>query len=736
MNKYILFRLRLIRIRWDGLFVRLSCTAGQRVRPAILSVGFFLGSITILTSAQSQTKKASALDGMKSPITLLARIDKDSVVLRWAPASAGAWTENNRNGYIIERVALSADGSFDRKSYQRLMNKPLVPWTKSAWDAQQKKIPDKNKSLWQQAAMIALYGEEGNAIRKPKDFNEIVNASNQFSNRFAFALMAADNDPVAAEGLALRFVDHGVKTGGKYIYRVFPATGTIDDQRDTGYTIVEMTAYTPVPPPSGIEVEIGDGRLRLHWPENPLTSYSGYYIDRSDDGGKTFKRMNNVPHITLQSNQSHSAGESQFRDTTTVNYHMYTYHVHGITPFGELSDAAEIKAFSKDLTPPPAPEKIKATPAGSHAVRINWDLKKQTGDFAGFVILRSFDPTKGFEQLAKLGKTDRQFTDDSVGKEILYYYSVSSIDTSGNTAPSLSVSALIADSLPPQPPLGLSGTIDTNGIVRLHWHMSPEQNILGYRLLWANDPKEEFAQRTPTVWTDTSYIDTIVVKTLTRYIYYRVAAVNKRRLHSDVSTIVSLKRPSVVSPPQSVFTNVLVTDTSVNLSWAHSPSEDLAYQLLLRRASEKDQAWTILDTAGKKAEFYMDRKVEQNVMYQYQLIAVDSSGLRSQPSSPVQGRPYDRGLRPAVQNLSAQYDSVAKSVTLKWSYTPSRQEEYWFVVYRSVEGRPLGMYRSVKSETAEFRDSDLPLPPYKYAVRVVTKSGAQSVLSDTAIVRK
>jgi fibronectin type 3 domain-containing protein len=181
----------------------------------------------------------------------------------------------------------------------------------------------------------------------------------------------------------------------------------------------------------------------------------------------------------------------------------------------------------------------------------------------------------------------------------------------------------------------------------------------------------------------------------------------------------------------------MVTDSSVNLSWARSPSEDLAYQLLLRRASEKDQAWTVLDTVGKKIEFYVDRMVEQNVMYQYQLIAVDSSGLRSPACSPVQGRPYDRRMRPAVQNLSARYDSISKSVILKWSYISSHPEEFWFTVYRSVEGRSLAQYRAVKSEIPEFRDSDVGMqPPYKYAIKVITKSGAESLLSNTVTVNK
>jgi len=55
----------------------------------------------------------------------------------------------------------------------------------------------------------------------------------------------------------------------------FPANNPIA-VRDTAYAIVEIKAYESVPAPSGLQVESGDGRLRLHWPENSIASYSGY----------------------------------------------------------------------------------------------------------------------------------------------------------------------------------------------------------------------------------------------------------------------------------------------------------------------------------------------------------------------------------------------------------------------------------------------------------------------------
>ncbi len=675
----------------------------------------------------------------KTTISLLARADKDSIVLRWSPSTPGAWMELNRTGYVIERTTLSSDGNFDRKSYIKLVSRPLAPLKKEEWSARIKNLTKANlASPWEAAAEQALYGQPEHKATL-SDLKDLRDQSNELDNRFIFALLAADNDPVAADGLAWRFVDHDIRSGSSYIYRIF-SPGSGNEYLDTAYIVVDAKAYERSAPPSSINVEIGDGRLRLHWYENPLASYSGYYIDRSEDDGKTFKRLNKVPHITLQPKENHGREESEYIDTTVIDYRLYIYRLQGITPFGELSEPTEVSAMARDFTPPPSPQLPEAKIIGSQSVRLRWQMKNAPHDFAGFRISRSLNPTEGYSLLSSAGNDANEFVDTTAEKETLYYYVISSLDTAGNEAQSLPVSALIVDSLPPAIPIGLSGTIDTNGVVRLHWQASRDTKILGYRVLWSNDAKHEFAQRTPIIWKDTEYFDTINIRTLTPTIYYCVASVNLRHIHSDLSKILTLKRPDVIPPTQSVFTNVNVTDSSVILHWVRSRSEDLANQLLMRRKKQEgdpSSGWAVINSLGREDELYVDRKVEQLTTYEYRLITVDSSGLRSQPSAIVQCRPYDPGIRPEVKDLAVRFDTVTKSVLLKWSYSPIRKEDYWFIVYRSTEGRALAQYRAVKSDTPEFNDTEITsLPPYKYAVRVTTSSGAESKLSNTVTVNK
>jgi len=190
----------------------------------------------------------------------------------------------------------------------------------------------------------------------------------------------------------------------------------------------------------------------------------------------------------------------------------------------------------------------------------------------------------------------------------------------------------------------------------------------------------------------------------------------------------------VVPPASPVFLDVRVTDESVRLHWAPSPSDDVAKQILARR-TEGDDEWHVLRTLGRSETSYLDTLVRQKVVYEYRIEAVDSTGLHSAPSPAVEARPYDSGIREPVSELSANYDKKNKNVLVRWKYSTRRKEQYWFVVYRSENKSPMMEYSSAAGNVREFRDdrvkgSDI----YHYAIRVKVEGGAQSPLSDTTVV--
>ncbi|HXF99619.1 MAG TPA: hypothetical protein VNL69_02490, partial [Bacteroidota bacterium] len=381
---------------------------------------------------------------------------------------------------------------------------------------------------------------------------------------------------------------------------------------------------------------------------------------------------------------------------------------------------------------PPVPPMVKnPEQIGTTRIRLTWEMMEIDPDLAGFVISRSAFADSNFRPITPrpLARTARSYIDEAATDNEPYYL-VASLDTAGNVAPSLPLYGFLIDTTPPAVPRGLTGTIDTNGVVRLLWRKNTERNILGYRVLRANALDHEFTQLANQVWRDTVFTDTVEVNTLTRFVYYKIAAVNNRYNHSETTLPLGLRRPDRVPPDAPVFSDVRVSDSSVTVQWVPSTSEDVRSQNLYRRP-QGDRPWTLLATLSAVQASYTDKSVQQNMMYEYQIEAVDSTGLRAMALLPVQARPYDTGVRRAPSALRAAYDEVRKRVELSWFYIPRRDEKFYYVVYRSAPNAPLVQYKSFTSVQPAFTDTDLlGAGVYAYAVKVVTESGAESPLSE------
>lgn len=694
-------------------------------------------SMLILTLSQTIQPQDNFDDNIqpgKAEIILIARADKDSVVFRWAPSTPGGWITANKIGYHIERVKLNFENQMKSEDFERLNTEPIKPLSIEEW-----KTKASEDNVFSAIAVQAIYGK----LFTPKalddnNLNALKNAADELMNRYSFALFAADNDAITAQSMGLRWVDKNVKEGESYAYRVYVAQKTNDYSFDTAYVAVDVQTAEKIPAPMDLTFESGDGSITLKWKDNPVIKFSGYYIYRSEDG-REFKKMNELPLVIATPKEATEDAQPSFIDTMTVNYKKYSYRVYGVTPFSELSQPAEIIAYSKDLTAPFPPILEKPKQFADNQVSLSWKLEEETEDLKGFVVARSNHPLYNFEILnsTPLPKNVFNFT-DKISQQEEIYYAVASVDTAGNLAFSLPQMIIPIDTMPPSMPKGISGAIDTNGVVTLKWNVGPEWNLLGYRILRANDPQPEFQQLSGDIYQDTVFIDTVNINTLTNYVYYRIAAVNTRYQHSELSPIISIRRPDKIPPVEAVFKNVFVTDTSVFIEWVPSTSADVAYQKLLKRI-QGEHSWKMIDSLSAKVSIYTDNNVEKTITYEYSIIAIDSSGLQSPVAFPVIGRPYDTGRREAVTKLTAKFDDKTSSVILNWEYLNPPKEKYWFVIYRGTDANKLLELKSVESANRTYSDREITKGrKYFYAVSVMTTMGGASdkVVTEVSVPEK
>lgn len=690
--------------------------------------------IAVIVIASVQIVRAQGVRGTDDVrLVMLARTSADSITLRWGPSTASGWIAANRHGYIIERARLASSGTIDDDGFVNLAPEPIRPWSLETF---RQRVTERNPFAAIAAQM--LYGKSTGVSDPSDEVGSMRDAANVFQNRFGIALFAADNEAMAAEALGLRFVDHTVRRGDEYVYRVRVAhrgaIGAEDVRFDTAALYARAVESEPAPAPFDARAVGRDRHIEVSWGREAGRSYTGFYIERSEGDGRSWVRLNRTPFMVMSSANG-VVERPAYTDTSIVNYRTYRYRVQGVTPFGDLSAAAEVEAFGRDLTPPAAPMQANPKQIGDRAVKVAWKLENPPSDLAGFVVARADSPTSLPRPLhaRTLPAETREFV-DTIATEDEPYYIVLAVDTAGNVSKSFAGRATIVDTSAPKRPTGLTGTIDSNGVVRLHWNRGTDHHLMGYRILWANDPDHEFSLITPNPVFDTMYVDTVAIQTLSRRVYYRVVAESDRYVRSVPSENLVLTRPDLVAPVAAVIQEVVASESNVTLRFAASSSDDIAVQIIERRGAG-DPKWSRIAEVRSGVGRYSDTSVERRLIYEYRVIAIDSVGNRSQPSNVVQGRRYDDGRRAPVGSLEASYDAGKKLVLLRWNHNEAPTETFQYILYRAKEGGPMTQYEGVAGNQRSYEDRVLVgKGRYTYALRVVTDDGGESPMSERVAV--
>jgi uncharacterized protein len=674
----------------------------------------------ILIALTIVSVKLSAQRTTESRLGMIAKNSADSVVLRWAPTDHLRWSRINRFGYKLERFVLDKDLKAKAKPEQ-LSPDTLRPWTIEKWKSS---FPADHP--YAPVAVQAVYGKTFSTSQFESDVASIKAKSQESELRFSFALLMADYNARVADGLALRWVDRTAPKGKRIQYRLISLDPEFPDTAEVGVDRNEIFDLNPIP--EAPEVESADKQIKLRWnthPEAPM--FTAWWLERSEDG-IAWKRTSKSPLIKADAPQAlYKEAYLYYTDTLIEkNYKPYQYRLIGINPFAELSPPSPVVVgMGRDKEAPPAPIMKDPKDVGG-LLKISWEYKETPDDLKGFKIGKSpiVNGPFEFESDIVLPVTSREWIDkgtDAIGEN---YYVVYAVDTSGNIAASLPAYGFLKDSIPPGKPSRPSGSIDTNGIVRLHWKIGPEKDIMGYRVFFANAADHEFSNATPIPKQDTTFTDTITLNTLTKKIYYKIVAVDRNYNHSEVSDILVLNKPDKLPPVEPLFSGFDVSDTAVVLQFVPSSSKDVFEHRLLRR-EVGETAWNKVANWSIRQSKYVDKSVKGGAYYQYTLVAVDSSGNLSPMAPTADVRVVPKVSRESLKDAKAQYNSEKKQLELQWK-APAAKVKY-YVIYRGKDGRrPVSLTTAPGSLPVFFDSSFTGKGKYRFMVKAVFDDNGES----------
>lgn len=664
----------------------------------------------------------------KPGVKLLAKPSNGSILLRWAPTNSLTWSQANQNGYYIERYAITRKHEVLKKPEKVLLtSKPLRPKPLVQWRA------DAQKNDYSAVAAQAIYGSSFQVtLPQNGSLAEVVNRSKEQEQRFSFALFAADHSFQTAKLSALGFNDSTAKEDERYLYRVYVANNYTNIKLDTGIFYVGLQDTVGLTPPLNLTAQFADRVVLLRWPKSFVQQmYTSFVVERSESGND-FVRRNSSPYINPSSGDE-AEMFFQVLDSLPKNGVEYQYRIRGITPFGEIGPESE-RVSGKGFQTLDAKAVILEAKEENGKVYLLWRLQGNQNIITGQFVERANDVERIFQRVHAnpLNGETTGYVDHS--PQSTNYYRINLLGENGQSSISFPVLIQLVDSIPPAQPQGLKVKIDTSGVAKLSWSPNHETDLLGYKLYRSNFASAEFSEINHSVLTATAYTDSVNVKTLSTNIFYKLAAFDKRMNRSLFSTVVEVELPDVIPPQPPTIKDVQPQPNAIFLAWVPSASSDVASYELQRRPADSSQWRPIRSFATNDSSFYHDKSVTNTSSYQYQIVAVDKSKLKSLPSNTVWGKALSNHSRPVIKNFSAQVDREKKSITLQWRYDERDVAKY--LIYRAAGDEPMTLYKSVSGKSESFVDVGLKMnTDYQFRIKCVFKDGSDGLYSSVKKVK-
>lgn len=634
----------------------------------------------------------------------LAQMEQDHIKIRWAPDKALLWQYANQAGYQVERVTLKDENGNSLTPKARLASAKkweiILPQSPEIW----KKMIDTSEIAGMGAA--ALYGEEL-SVEELSDspILETYQRSKVEETRFGFGLLAADQDWNVALAMGLGMIDDEVSLNKTYLYTIYPAQVPSSFQVQAANMVVEAAPQPSLPSPTGLRASFGDKVVKLEWEANATPIFSGYWIEKSLDGGQQFVPTNNLP-ILPSSQKDQNRLLAFHQDNLLENFQRVVYRVRGRTVFGALSPPSDtVSGYGR-------PKRLQASigidrieEVEDKKLKISWDFPAASNQhLEGFELLRSKTKQGPYFKIntAPLKAIDRSFID--ISPYTSGYYKVIARDIYGYTYESFSRLGQLEDQTPPAPPVGLTGKLDKEGKVTLNWSPNTEGDLMGYRVFRSNQKEGFYNQVTSYFTRDTFYSHEVDMNTTTNTVYYKVIALDFRENYSDKSKFCEIKRPNLTPPIPPVFRQALPKEDGVLLSWTPSSSLDVT-QHQVQRKKTSDEDWKVVFNWGENETFtaYKDSNLTIQVVYNYRVVAIDSVGLESH-SKVVRVSQLDKGKRSMIENFQVKLTSQQSDVQLRWTYPPANSL-YQFVIYRSTGGGPLRTIHTLRLDQESYSGS-------------------------------
>lgn len=645
------------------------------------------------------------------------------VFLRWTLSDAAQWRQANSVGYYVERAE---NGS---TNFQLLNKTPLKPINVVAAQKYGKKS--------------AIYAATALLQEKPalKDKN-----STSEKELYAYYLVVSSYNTDAALLSASAYVDTSTIPGKKYTYRIRVATVAEDKQTALSVTVQDDHVLPALPP---ITAKFLEKSVSLEWNIKPvLNDYSAVIVQRSTDS-INFSTITNPPLFSSLRNANEVEKDTSkkmmvYMDEDVLQNTKYFYRISGINLFGVNSNPGAVVSgiCLPDIRTQP---KIKSIDTLAGKFIVNWTMpdsvKKLVRQYEIRVSATGDDST--YKKIFTFPATKDSITAFDYTPSPSNYFKMRAINKKANQyVESFPYLYQLNDSMPPAPPIGLTGTMDKNGNVTLSWLVNKEPDILSYRVYRSFSNAVNYSILTGEPIGETTFKEKLPLNQLNKDIYYKVSALDNRYNESGLSEPIHLIRPDTIPPAIATLQGVTMNkDNTIEVRWKRSFSKDVARYALFRKImSDSLSAWTQIATPGAMDSLYVDKNVDPTISYMYKIQAIDKGDLKSGFSNE---RIYKAPAKAAakikvISNLNAYVSRGDKKyIELNWNINKQVAEnirEFWVYRVMNDNEEEIALQSVIPGNSKIFDDDDVrDNTRYTYYIKAVYKSGGSSDLDKISV---
>lgn len=662
--------------------------------------------LSCATMLHSQNLGDTTLD-----LRMVLRSKTNHNLIRLAPVNYHTFLAGQQ-GYRLERRILEKNGvrnDWDAMDSSLVVIGPITPVPYATFMQKY----ENQHLIGELAGDLIHFGDSIYVERSTDPFLDYDALQDKKRQHYLYSLIAADLDFEVACDMGLGIIDSMNVTEGEdilYEYRVQVYDTTSQTYENRYYTLFntadEEILYTPID--MYAKESLNDSTVYLSWYLSPdVEQYVHYEVYRSKQENTGFEAITDseLPMINASTDLMRD-GESAFRDTdipSVAPNNKYYYFVRGKSIFGEWGPPSDTV---KVQFPPPMVDfglTVDTVFTLDSTLYLSWQINDQFEPFLShFEIKRSDNYNGPFDSIPNghfIDKTKREFIDIDPHKQKFNTYNIYAVDLLGRSLHVSTDKYLFKDSIPPGIPQNIRVAIDDSGVATISWTPNTEEDILGYRVFYANSKYADyFPQLTTKVLKDTVFQTPVNLNTLTEQIYFRVAALDVRENMSDKSPLVVGIKPDIVPPAKPGMAIDSLTDGSISFRANIGEHLDVEEYRLLRK-EPRQLGWDTIATFEPIGSYlhFSDPDAAPNKLYEYRLLAIDDAGNRSS-SAPIKARSLFLSVDEVAYELEVAPSSIDDELKLDWKFDGPIQDVEGFQIYKKINDYASKKFRFIPAE--------------------------------------